>query len=147
MNFLFSKKELISKEHLRLSFEAARIFVSTCVIGEIIFNKYGIFVRVSRMKLSMDKKREPVIFDGFRINRDSFRPDCPGIGGKIIEVNGTSETKRQTKIEDPAEMKPVEREGEEEQEKNEREKEDKDARNKTVRKCPGKTGGNWRVRV
>lgn len=74
----------------------------------------------------MNKKRESVIFNDFRIKIPSQL--SPGLyrngRGKIVKVNGTSETKRQMEVEDPAERRPVgaERQREEKQEKDEREK-------------------------
>lgn len=58
------------------------------------------------MKSSMNEKRgwDTSYFRRFsyRDTDSAFAPGSPGIGG-IVEVNGTSETKRQAEVEDSAE--------------------------------------------
>lgn len=54
------------------------------------------------------RKRESQLFPTVSVSRYqlSFRPGSSGIG-ELSEVNGTSETKRQAEVEDPAERRPV----------------------------------------
>lgn len=93
----------------------------------------------------MKRKEKSQLFSTVSVSRYrlSFRPGSPEIGG-TVEVNGTSETKRQAEVEDPTERRPVGtgKKEEEKQEKDESEKENKACEEEGLKeRAPGKPEG------